>query len=124
MNKNDVERWFTKGQGAGGQKINKTSSTVCLKHIPTGIMVKCQEQRTQSQNELRAWEILTEKLKSIHDNSLNKQTSIFKQEQIGSGVRSEKRRTYRVKEDLVIDHITNRTTTLKNIYKGKLELLH
>ena len=55
---------------------------------------------------------------------INKKSSDDKKEQTGLGSRSDKRRTYRVKEDLVIDHITNRTTSLRNIYKGKIELLH
>ncbi len=124
MDKSQVERWFTRGQGKGGQNRNKVETVVCLKHIPTGILVKSQEHRTQHQNEERAWEILIEKLKKIHDSNSNQLISDSKQEQVGSGIRSEKRRTYRVKEDLVIDHITNRSTSLKNIYKGKLELLH
>lgn len=97
---------------------------MCLKHIPSGILVKCQEQRTQKQNEERAWEILKYKLESVYLENKNSEKSLEKREQVGSGCRSDKRRTYRVKEDLVVDHLTNRSSTLKNIYKGKIELLH
>lgn len=124
INKSDVERWFTRGTGNGGQNRNKVETVVCLKHIPTGIIVKCQEQRTQKQNEERAWEILKYKLENVYLQSNQTQKAFDKKEQVGSGCRSDKRRTYRVKEDLVVDHLTNKSSTLKNIYKGKIELLH
>jgi protein subunit release factor B len=58
----DVTETFTKGTGAGGQKINKTSSTVVLRHGPTGTEVRCQEERSQAANRARAWERFCEKL--------------------------------------------------------------
>ncbi|HEV8544521.1 MAG TPA: peptide chain release factor-like protein, partial [Verrucomicrobiae bacterium] len=51
----DVEERFIRGAGAGGQKINKTSSTVCLQHKPTGVEVRCQRERSQTLNRLLAW---------------------------------------------------------------------
>ena len=58
----DVTETFTRGSGAGGQKINKTSSTVVLRHGPTGTEVRCQAERSQAANRARAWEIFCEKL--------------------------------------------------------------
>ena len=58
----DVEERFVRGAGAGGQKINKTSSTVWLQHRPTGLLVRCQRERSQSVNRLLAWTELAEKL--------------------------------------------------------------
>ncbi len=58
----DVGETFTRGSGAGGQKINKTSSTVVLRHEPTGVEVRCQEERSQAVNRERAWERFCEKL--------------------------------------------------------------
>ncbi len=58
----DVEERFVRGSGAGGQKINKTSSTVCLQHKPTGVEVRCQRERSQTLNRLLAWNELAEKL--------------------------------------------------------------
>lgn len=58
----DVTETFTRGSGAGGQKINKTSSTVVLRHGPTGTEVRCQEERSQVVNRERAWERFCEKL--------------------------------------------------------------
>ena len=58
----EVEERFVRGAGAGGQKINKTSSTVWLRHRPTGVEVRCQRERNQSVNRLLAWQELAEKL--------------------------------------------------------------
>lgn len=58
----DVTEVFTRGSGAGGQKINKTSSTVVLRHGPTGTEVRCQAERSQAANRARAWELFCEKL--------------------------------------------------------------
>jgi peptide chain release factor len=58
----EIEERFVRGAGAGGQKINKTSSTVSLRHRPTGIEVRCQRERSQATNRLLAWEELADKL--------------------------------------------------------------
>jgi len=58
----EIEERFVRGSGAGGQKINKTSSTVCLVHRPTGVEVRCQRERSQTLNRLLAWNELAEKL--------------------------------------------------------------
>lgn len=60
----DVTETFTRGSGAGGQKINKTSSTVVLRHGPTGVEVRCQAERSQAANRGRAWELFCEKLEA------------------------------------------------------------
>jgi len=61
----DVEEKFVRGSGPGGQKINKTSSTVCLRHRPTGVEVRVQRERSQAANRELAWQELCEKLESI-----------------------------------------------------------
>lgn len=61
----DVTEVFIRGSGAGGQKINKTSSTVVLRHGPSGLEVRCQEERSQTQNRERAWERLCEKVEAL-----------------------------------------------------------
>jgi len=60
----DVEERFVRGSGPGGQKINKTSSTVCVKHRPTGVEVRCQRERSQAANRETAWAELCEKLEA------------------------------------------------------------
>ena len=62
---NDIEEKFVRGSGHGGQKVNKTSSTVWLKHIPTGIEVKCQEHREQSKNRILAYKLLIFKIDAV-----------------------------------------------------------
>ena len=64
----DLEESFIRGSGAGGQKINKTSSTVVLRHVPSGIEVRCQKERSQSQNRLVARQELCERLETLFQN--------------------------------------------------------
>jgi protein subunit release factor B len=68
----EVEERFVRGTGAGGQKINKTSSTVWLQHRPTGLLVRCQRERSQSVNRLLAWTELAEKLEWRRAESANR----------------------------------------------------
>ncbi|KAI9898381.1 hypothetical protein N3K66_006741 [Trichothecium roseum] len=65
--KEELEETFLKGSGPGGQKINKTNSAVQLKHIPTGIVVKCQETRSRDQNRIRARQLLTMRIDEHHN---------------------------------------------------------
>lgn len=67
----EVEEVFIRGAGAGGQKINKTSSTVRLRHLPTGVEVRCQRERSQSVNRLLAWTELVNKLEWRKEESAN-----------------------------------------------------
>jgi len=62
---NDIEEKFIRGSGHGGQKVNKTSSTVWLKHVPTGVEVKCQSHREQSKNRIEAYKLLIYKIDAI-----------------------------------------------------------
>lgn len=65
VNPEDIEEQFIRGSGKGGQKINKTASAVWLKHIPTGIEVKCQKHREQSKNRLSAYKLLINKIEEL-----------------------------------------------------------
>ncbi len=65
LHRDDLEESFTRGSGAGGQKINKTSSTVILKHLPTGLEVRCQKQRSLAQNRYQARIDLCDKFESL-----------------------------------------------------------
>lgn len=71
----DISEQFTRGTGKGGQKVNKTSSTVLLKHIPTGIEVRCQKHREQSKNRLSAYKLLILKIEEI---KLGKESDLAK----------------------------------------------
>lgn len=79
--------------------------------------------RDQKKNEELAWMRLEEKLRKIEEDKFNKDVYKFRFNQIGYSERSDKKRTYRLKENLVVDHETGKTTTFTNICKGKIELL-
>jgi protein subunit release factor A len=79
--------------------------------------------REQKKNEELAWLRLEEKLKSIEEKKFNKEVYDARFEQVGDSSRSDKRRTYRVKEDSVVDHITGKKASYKDISRGRIELL-
>lgn len=75
----DIEEQFVRGSGKGGQKVNKTSSTVVLRHLPTGISVKCQEYREQSKNRISAYQLLILKIEDqIRGQQSERAQKIFK----------------------------------------------
>jgi len=124
LNRNDVTKnYIRSSKKAGGQNLNKVSSCVQLIHIPTGIQVKVQDTRDQTKNEIIAWERLTQKLKVIEDKNDREKIDNKRKDQIGEHGRGNKRRTYRLKEDIVQDHITGKSCRWKDILKGKIELL-
>ncbi len=101
----DVEERFTRGSGAGGQKINKTSSTVQLMHRPTGIEVKMQRHREQSRNRLSAWKLLILKIEErVKGEESQMQKSIFK-------LRKQKRKRSKRAQQKVLDAKKKRGVT-------------
>jgi len=76
----DVEEKFVRGSGPGGQKINKTSSTVCLRHLPTGVEVRVQRERSQAANRELAWQELCEKLEvALHQAEAARRAAVEKE---------------------------------------------
>lgn len=112
----------TRGTGNGGQHKNTTDSCVVVTHISTGLKV-IRDGRDQHKNKSDAIKELTKRVNNYYRTGHDEITSEERREQIGDGARSDKRRTYRVKDDLVIDHITNKTASLKDILRGKITLL-
>ena len=119
----DVEESFVRGSGKGGQKRNKTSSACRLRHVPTGIQVRSEDERSQSQNRERAWAELTRRVKELHDAGIRDATEHERRSQVGSGMRGDKRRTYRERDDTVADHVTGKKASYERVLAGELELL-
>lgn len=111
-----------RSSGAGGQHINKTSSAIRVTHLPTGMVVECQDQRSQRENKDRALKVLRSRLlqqkQAAYDEAYNAQ----RQSQVGSGDRSEKIRTYNFPQDRVTDHRIGLTLrNLQSVLDGDLD---
>lgn len=118
---NDVEIKDICGSGPGGQKINKTASTIQIKHIPTGLIIKCQAERKQSKNREKAMRLLQEKLDEKNRNSILRADRDDRRNKVGSGERGDKIRTVQMQNGLVINHSNNRRMSVKDYLKGKIE---
>lgn len=123
LTKSEFAKKYTRSSGNGGQRINKVSTCVQITHIPTGIQVKCQDTRDQKKNEEIAWKRISDKLTEIENLKYQERTYKNRFNQTASSGRSDKRRTYRIKENLVIDHVTNKTASFSQIQRGNINLL-
>ena len=100
----DIEMQVFRSSGAGGQHINKTSSAVRLIHKPTGIVVSCQEERSQVQNREKCMQMLASKLYEIEQTRITDQVTSERRSQVGTGMRNERIRTYNFPQGRVTDH--------------------
>ncbi len=119
---NDLRIDIFRSSGAGGQKVNKTSSAIRITHLPTGIVVSCQNERSQYQNKDMAMSMLRAKLYEIEQEKQKSAVSAERKSQVGTGDRSEKIRTYNFPQSRVTDHRIGYTThRLEEILDGALD---
>lgn len=114
----DIEWSTCRGSGAGGQHRNKTESAVVAKHVPTGLMVRVESERSQHQNRATALALLRVQLWDAKQATQNQARSDMRKQQVGSGMRGDKRRTIRFQDETVVDHVLNRTWRLRDYLKG------
>lgn len=118
----DVEMQVFRSSGAGGQHVNKTSSAVRLIHKPTGMVVECQQERSQFQNRDKAMRILASRLYEQEQERMDSAFCAQRRSQIGSGMRNERIRTYNFPQGRLTDHRVGLTLyQLDNVMNGDLE---
>ena len=120
----DIEMQVYRSSGAGGQHINKTSSAVRLIHKPSGIVVACQEERSQVQNREKCMQMLASKLYQIEQARIESAVTSERRSQVGTGMRNERIRTYNFPQDRVTDHRIGLTLyKIDSIMDGALDEL-
>lgn len=121
INKADIRVDTFRASGAGGQHVNKTDSAIRITHIPTGIVVECQDERSQHKNRAKAMSLLASKLSSAAEEKAHQEQSSERKSLVGSGDRSERIRTYNYPQGRVTDHRINLTLyKLEEIMEGSL----
>jgi peptide chain release factor 1 len=122
IEKNDLRVDTYRASGAGGQHVNKTDSAVRLTHLPTGIVVECQDERSQHKNKARAMSLLQAKLMDKAQTEQSNEQAETRRNLVGSGDRSEKIRTYNFPDGRVTDHRINLTIhRLPQVMTGELD---
>ena len=120
--KQDLKIEWYSGTGAGGQHRNKHQNSCRLTHIPSGLMVTAQC-RSRSNSWNQAISTLRERLDTEHKQQYNSMIAVDRRQQVGSGQRGDKIRTYRFQDDVVKDHVTNKSASVRRVLAGDFSLL-
>jgi peptide chain release factor 1 len=124
VNVNDLRVDTYRASGAGGQHVNKTDSAVRLTHLPSGIVVECQDERSQHKNRARAMSLLQAKLLDAELSKRESEQALQRKLLVGSGDRSERIRTYNFPQGRITDHRINLTVyKLEDVLDGELDLV-
>lgn len=122
INKNDLRIDTFRSSGAGGQHVNTTDSAIRIVHLPTGIVVECQDERSQHKNKAKAMALLATKLEQAAKDAAHAEQASQRKSLVGSGDRSERIRTYNYPQGRVTDHRINLTLyKLDEVMEGKLD---
>lgn len=124
INENDLKIDVYCASGPGGQCVNTTQSAVRITHLPTGLVVTCQDEKSQHKNKAQALRVLRSRLKEVLEAEKNQETAGTRKSQVGTGDRSERIRTYNYPQGRVSDHRINLTLhKLDQIMEGQLDEL-
>lgn len=120
LNERDLEITTCRGSGPGGQHRNKTESAVQVKHKPTGLTVRCESERSQTQNKETALQLLASRLAEAAANKRTEREADSRRQQIGSGERSDKVRTIQTQNNVVVNHVSGKKASLDKYLKGDI----
>lgn len=124
INPGDLKIDTFRSSGAGGQHVNTTDSAIRITHLPTGIVVECQDERSQHKNKAKALSVLGSRIRAVEMSRRQQEEASTRRNLLGSGDRSDRNRTYNYPQGRITDHRINLTVyRLEEVMQGKLDML-